>query len=293
MWKTAEKTFAPFSDDPAFRPFFETFFSSGAPGIGDPARLPSHARTLRELAETNCESFYRGRIADAIDAFSKETGGLLRREDLAAYRPEWVTPLSVNYKGYDVCELPPNGHGIVALMALNILRHLDTSAGRDDELTVHRQLEAMKLAFTDGRTYISDPRYMKMKTDFLLGENYAAERAAEIGDSALMPSPIDPNCGGTVYMCAADGEGNMISHIQSNFRGFGSGIVIPGTGIALNDRGNGFRQKTLSHHHPRVPDERRQSSRPVRRHGRLHAAPGTRAGSHEHDRLRPEPAGGP
>ena len=151
-----------------------------------------------------------------------------------------MTPLSVNYKGYDVCELPPNGHGIVALMALNILRHLDTSAGRDDELTVHRQLEAMKLAFTDGRTYISDPRYMKMKTDFLLGENYAAERAAEIGDSALMPSPIDPNCGGTVYMCAADGEGNMISHIQSNFRGFGSGIVIPGTGIALNDRGNGF-----------------------------------------------------
>ena len=240
MWKTAEKTFAPFRDDPAFRPFFETFFSSGAPGIGDPARLPFHARTLRELAETNCESFYRGRIADAIDAFSKETGGLLRREDLAAYRPEWVTPLSVNYKGYDVCELPPNGHGIVALMALNILRHLDTSAGRDDELTVHRQLEAMKLAFTDGRTYISDPRYMKMKTDFLLGENYAAERAAEIGDSALMPSPIDPNCGGTVYMCAADGEGNMISHIQSNFRGFGSGIVIPGTGIALNDRGNGF-----------------------------------------------------
>ena len=126
-------------------------------------------------------------------------------------------------------------------MTLNMLQKMDTSLGRDAEPTVHKQLEAMKLAFTDGQTYIADPRFMKMKTDFLLSDAYAAGRSGEIGAEALLPKPIDPQCGGTVYMCAADSEGNMISHIQSNFRGFGSGIVIPGCGIALNDRGNGFK----------------------------------------------------
>ncbi|OON89948.1 gamma-glutamyltransferase family protein [Pyramidobacter sp. C12-8] len=241
LWNDAAKVFMPFKDKPEFRPFFETFLKNGAPAIGSLVKLPDHARTLRELAETNCESFYRGRIAAAFDAFSKETGGLLRAEDLAAYRAEWVEPITTNYKGYEVCEIPPNGHGIVALMTLNMLQKMDTSLGRDAEPTVHKQLEAMKLAFIDGQTYIADPRFMKMKTDFLLSDAYAAGRSGEIGAEALLPKPIDPQCGGTVYMCAADSEGNMISHIQSNFRGFGSGIVIPGCGIALNDRGNGFK----------------------------------------------------
>lgn len=241
LWHDALKVFMPFKDKPEFRPFFGTFLRNGVPAIGSLVKFPDHARTLRELAETNCESFYRGKIAEAIDVFSKKTDGSLRAEDLTAYRAEWVEPIRINYKGYDVCEIPPNGHGIVALMTLNMLQKMDTSLGRDAELTVHKQLEAMKLAFADGQTYIADPRSMKMKTDFLLSDAYAARRSGEIGEAALMPKPIDPQCGGTVYMCAADGEGNMISHIQSNFRGFGSGIVIPGYGIALNDRGNGFK----------------------------------------------------
>ena len=117
-WNDAAKVFMPFRDKPEFRPFLETFLKNGAPAVGSVVKLPDHARTLRELAETNCESFYRGRIAAAFDAFSKETGGLLRAEDLAAYRAEWVEPIRTNYKGYEVCEIPPNGHGIVALMTL-------------------------------------------------------------------------------------------------------------------------------------------------------------------------------
>ena len=241
LWNDAVKTFAPFQDRPEFRPFFETFLKEGAPAAGRTVKLPDHGRTLRELAETEGESFYRGALARAVDAFSRETGGLIRADDLEDYHAQWVEPIMARYKGFDVCEIPPNGHGIVALMALNILQKLDTSMGRDAESTVHRQLEAMKLAFTDGLTYIADPRFMKMKTEYLLSDAYAAVRSGEIGEDALMPRPIDPQCGGTVYMCTADAEGNMVSHIQSNFRGFGSGIVIPGTGIALNDRGCGFK----------------------------------------------------
>jgi gamma-glutamyltranspeptidase/glutathione hydrolase len=127
-------------------------------------------------------------------------------------------------------------------MTLNIISKLNMAGGNHDkEETIHKQLEAMKQAFIDGQTYVADPRYMK-KTDveFLLSDAYAEMRAKEIGENALTPKPCDPNCGGTVYMCAADGEGNMISYIQSNYKGFGSGIVIPGYGISLNDRACGF-----------------------------------------------------
>ena len=241
LWQRAEETFEPYRDEPAFQPFFETFLQSGAPRPGAVVRLPDHAAALRKLAATGCESFYRGEIAAAIDTFSRRTGGALREVDLAAYRAEWVTPVQLRYHGYDVCELPPNGHGIVALMALNILQKLGRLADRDAEQTVHRQLEAMKLAFVDGQEYITDPRAMKMPVAHLLSDAYAAGRAAEIGEAALLPKPIDPDCGGTVYLCAADGEGNMVSFIQSNFKGFGSGIVIPGYGISLNDRGCSFR----------------------------------------------------
>lgn len=240
LWERAVDVFTPFKDKPEFKPFFDTFMKDGVPAIGSMVKLPYHAKTLRELAATNCESYYRGEIAQAIDKFSAETGGFLRAGDLAKYKAEWVEPIHTNYHGYDVCEIPPNGHGIVALMTLNILSKLKGLEDRDAEATIHKQLEAMKLAFVDGKEYVTDPRDMKMKVDFMLSEKYAQMRADEINEEALMPKPIDPNCGGTVYLCAADEEGNMVSFIQSNFKGFGSGIVVPGYGISFNDRGCSF-----------------------------------------------------
>jgi gamma-glutamyltranspeptidase/glutathione hydrolase len=198
-----------------------------------------HARTLRAIADSRAESFYRGDIAEEVDRYARETGGLLRKEDLAAFQPEWVDPVSIQYRGVDVWELPPNGQGIVALMALQILKGFEF-ASRDDVQTVHRQIEAMKLAFADGRRYITDPREMPVDVEALLSDGYAAERRQQIGANALDPAPGRPPGGGTVYLAAADSEGNMISYIQSNYMGFGSGVVVPGTGIAMQNRGHTF-----------------------------------------------------
>lgn len=223
-----------------FSAWFDTFAPGGhAPKPGELFRAPDMARTLREIGESQGESFYRGSLAQKIDQFSKATGGLLRGEDLADYHAQWVEPITVGYKGYNVWEIPPNGHGIVALMALNILKN-DTFTHRDCADTFHRQIEAMKLAFADGLRYIADPRYMTVTTQQLLSDAFAAKRRALIGQEALTPAPCDPNCGGTVYLCTADGDGNMVSYIQSNYQGFGSGVVVPGTGISLNNRGNNF-----------------------------------------------------
>lgn len=223
-----------------FQPWFNTFAPNGrAPRAGELVRLPDHARTLRQMADSKCEAFYRGALAEQVDAFSRQCGGFLRKEDLAAYHPEWVQPIRTDYRGYDVWEIPPNGHGIVALMALNILSGFEFHA-RDTADTFHKQIEAMKLAFVDGQRYVADPRYMKVTTGQLLSMDYAASRRALIGAQAIEPVHGDPASGGTVYLCTADGEGNMVSLIQSNYMGFGSGVVVPGTGIALNNRGNNF-----------------------------------------------------
>ena len=240
LWKTAEKTFAEYKGNPAFAGFFSTFFAdNAAPEIGSLVKMPDHAKTLKLLADSYGESFYRGKIAEAIVAFSNETGGYFTQEDLANYKASWVEPVSINYRGYDVWELPPNGHGIVALMALNILKGFNFDK-RDSVDTLHKQMEAMKLAFSDGLAYVADPRYMKTKVSDLLSEEYAANRRSQIEEKAVPPQPGNPDCGGTVYLCAADSEGNMISYIQSNFMGFGSGIVVPGYGISLNNRCHGF-----------------------------------------------------
>ena len=223
-----------------FSHWFEVFAPDGkTPAPGQIWRSPEHARSIREIAQTKAESFYRGDIADKIDAFSQKTGGYIRKEDLESYRAEWVEPISISYKGFNVWEIPPNGHGIVALMALNILKN-DQFAARDLADSFHRQIEAMKLAFADGQRYVADPRFMKVSVEQLLSEEYAARRRALIGNTALSPEYGDPRCGGTVYLCTADKDGNMVSFIQSNYRGFGSGVVVPGTGIAFNDRGNNF-----------------------------------------------------
>lgn len=237
FWQEGLDTFTAYKDDPAFAGWFSTFAPEGkAPAAGDLVKLPDHGKTLRLLASSYCEAYYRGKVAQAMVDFSKATGGYLAPEDLADYRAEWVKPLSISYKGYEVWELPPNGHGIVALMALNILKGFNFTEKEAVE-TYHKQIEAMKLAFADGKKYVADPRFMNTKIEDMLSEEYAAHRRSLIGEKALPPEAGQPFSGGTVYLCTADGEGNMVSFIQSNFMGFGSGIVIPGYGLSLNDRG--------------------------------------------------------
>ncbi len=242
FWQEGIDALTPHKNNPAIAPWFATFDVHGngvAPQTGELVTLPDHAKTLRILADSYCESYYRGELAQRLVEFSDKTGGYLSLEDLADYRAEWVEPVHINYHGYDVWEMPPNGHGITALMALNILKGMEIGA-KDTGDTFHKQIEAMKLAFADGMHYIADPRYMQTRVEELLSDAYAAQRRALIGETALEPTHGKPFCGGTVYLCTADGEGNMVSFIQSNYKDFGSGIVLPGYGINLNDRGAGF-----------------------------------------------------
>ncbi|MBI3459842.1 gamma-glutamyltransferase, partial [Candidatus Acetothermia bacterium] len=155
---------------------------------------------------------------------------------------------STNYRGYDVWEIPPNGQGITALIGLNILEGFElASIERDSARSFHLQIEALKLAFADAHRYVADPEFSPVPTAELLDKKYAAMRRALIGECALDSAPGDPNAGGTVLLCTADRDGMMVSFIQSNYMGFGSGIVIPGTGIALQNRGNNF---SLNSNHP-------------------------------------------
>lgn len=223
-----------------FRYWFDTFCIAGrAPAIGESWRAPDMAKTLQLIAESDGAAFYHGQLAEAIDTFSRQTGGYLRGEDLAAYQPEWVDPINICYRGYDIWEIPPNGHGLVALSALNILKGFEFEA-RDCWETYHRQIEAMKLAFADGQKFIADRNKMKVTVADLLGEHYAEQRRNLIGSKAGIPEAGDPRSGGTVYLATADQFGNMVSFIQSNYMGFGSGLVVPGTGISLHNRGHNF-----------------------------------------------------
>lgn len=242
FWQEGIDALTPYKNNPAIAPWFAAFDVHGngvAPKTGELVRLPDHAKTLRILADTYCESYYRGELAKKIVEFSEKTGGCLSLADLVDYRAEWVEPVHINYRGYDVWEMPPNGHGITALMTLNILKGF-TFTEKDTAETMHKQIEAMKLAFADGMHYIADPRYMQTKVEALLSDEYAAKRRALIGEEALTPAPGKPFCGGTVYLNSADAEGNMVSFIQSNYKDFGSGVVLPGYGINFNDRGAGF-----------------------------------------------------
>ncbi|WP_313343033.1 gamma-glutamyltransferase [Sedimentibacter sp.] len=223
-----------------FKYWFSTFTKNNkTPEFGELWKLPHHAYTLESIADTNGSSFYKGYIADKIDEFFKKYNGYLSKEDLANYKPEWVEPITVNYRGYDVYEIPPNGQGLVALMALNIIKGFDFSY-KDNSDTYHKQIEAIKLAFADGQKYITDSNYMKININKLLSDDYSEKRRKTITDMALMPESGDPNSGGTVYLCTADGDGNMVSYIQSNYMGFGSGIVVPETGIAFANRLHNF-----------------------------------------------------
>nr|MBX2865906.1 gamma-glutamyltransferase family protein [Leptolyngbyaceae cyanobacterium MAG.088] len=228
--------------------FLETFFPNyQAPRVGEIWRCPDQAATLRELAATEGESFYRGNLAEQFVAFSEATGGVFSLDDLQQHQAEWVDPISTTYRGLTVSEIPPNGQGIAALMALNIIEGFDLKAEpRDSVANYHQQIEAMKLAFADAHRYVAEPRTMDVTTTALLDKAYATERRGLIGERAIpLAEPGLPK-GGTVYLAAADGE-LMVSFIQSNFMGFGSGIAIPGTGITLQNRGAGF---VLDRGHP-------------------------------------------
>lgn len=230
-----------------FEEWFKVFAPAGrAPKAGEIWNSRAHAETLAEIAETKAESFYQGNLADKIDQFSAKYNGFITKEDLADFKAEWVEPISVNYRGYDVWELPPNGQGLITLMTLNILKKFDFK-NEVSAAIYHKVFEAIKLAFSDGKKYITDLTKMKVKIEDLLSAEYARKRRKQIGKEARQPIPGQPPQGGTVYLAAADSQGNYASFIQSNYMGFGSGLVVPETGIALQNRGNNFSLNSEAH----------------------------------------------
>lgn len=223
--------------------FADVFMPDGrAPQTGELFRFSSAAKTLRLLADQGPRAFYEGEIADAIVRWSQQTGGSMTLRDLQVYQPEWVTPISQQYRGYDVHEIPPNGQGIAALIALGILEQFDlASLALDGVDAQHLQIEAMKLAFADVYRYVADPTSMEITPQQMLDSNYLKQRAAQIDPArASLPVAGIPRSGGTVYLTTADENGMMVSFIQSNYMGFGSGVVVPEYGISLQNRGAGF-----------------------------------------------------
>jgi gamma-glutamyltranspeptidase/glutathione hydrolase len=223
--------------------FAETFMTRGrAPETSESVRFLGHARALRILAEQGPRAFYEGEIAERIAAFAKEGGGAMTASDLRGYRADWVEPIEKDYRGYTVHEIPPNGQGIAALIALGILEKFDVKAlALDGVASQHLQIEAMKLAFADVYRYVADPRSMDVTPAQMLDDAYLSERAKRIDPTkATHFASGMPPAGGTIYLSAADENGMMISFIQSNYMGFGSGIVVPDLGIAMQNRGCGF-----------------------------------------------------
>src|SRR5947209_8152596 len=228
--------------------FLETYTLDGkgrTPAKGDIFKNPALAKSLRLIGEKGRDAFYTGEIADKIDAFMQANGGFLRKADFEKYTSTWVDPVSTNYRGYDIFELPPNGQGIAALQILNILEGFDLRAmGFGSVQALHTMIEAKKIAWADRAKFYADPAFAKIPIAGLLSKNYAAERRklidpnraakkAEAGNPAI-------DQGDTIYMCAADDEGNMVSLIQSNYRGMGSGLVVPGLGFTFQVRGELF-----------------------------------------------------
>src|SRR5437899_6616846 len=226
------------------QPGFAAAFLPGgrAPRAGEIFRFPDQAKTLEKIAATKGEAFYRGELAEKIEAHAIANGGAMTREDLAAHTNDWVGTISQDYRGLTVHEIPPNGQGIVCLMALGILSNFDVADYPVDSAdSVHLQIEAVKLAFADARAFVADPKAMDVKPAQLLDPDYLKSRSRLIDVKRAQDFGAgSPPKGGTVYLTAADASGMMVSMIQSNFMGFGSGVVVPGTGISLQNRGSGF-----------------------------------------------------
>jgi gamma-glutamyltranspeptidase/glutathione hydrolase len=222
--------------------FAEAFMPGGrAPKPSELFRFPDHAATLEKIADTNGEAFYRGELAAKLEAHATANGGVMRASDLAAHRADWVGTITGTYRGYTVHEIPPNGHGIVALIALGILEQFGMSSLPVDSAdSVHLQIEALKLAFADAQAYVADIDHMPLPPERLLDQEYLKQRAALIDPKRAKQASAGTPKGGTVYLTAADASGLMVSMIQSNYMGFGSGVVVPGTGISLQNRGADF-----------------------------------------------------
>jgi len=229
--------------------FAEAFMPAGRPPRpGEQFRFPDHAATLEKIAATNGEAFYRGELAAKLEAHASANGGVMAASDLAAHRADWVGTITGTYRGYTIHEIPPNGQGIVALIAFGILEHFDMSSlPADSADSVHLQIEALKLAFADAQACVADTDYMQVGPERLLDKEYLKQRAALIDRNQARPASAGAPNGGTVYLTAADASGVMVSMIQSNYMGFGSGVVVPGTGISLQNRGANF---TATHGHP-------------------------------------------
>jgi len=239
-WQRAQRSFG---DKPGFA---ETFLPAGrAPREGEVFRNPALARTYRALAEQGRDAFYRGEIADAIVAFSERHGGFFTKGDFAEHHSDWVEPISTDYHGITLYELPPNGQGLAALQMLNILENFDLEAmGRDSVDFWHTMVEAKKLTYEDRARYYADPAFADVPVDGLLSKDYAKERAKLI-DPKRAADRIEAgqprlSSGDTTYLTVADADGNMVSLIQSNYTGFGSGHAIPAWGFGLQNRGGLF-----------------------------------------------------
>ena len=224
--------------------FAHAFMPHGrAPQVGELFMFAEAAETLKKIARSDGESYYRGELADALVRHAQQHGGAITHDDLAGFQAQWVTPIQKDYAGYTLHEMPPNGQGIAAQIALGILEQLDiTRFAVDSADSQHLQIEAMKLAFADTYRWVADRRSMReVRAEDLLDDAYLAERAKLIdlqraGDFQHGTPPK----GGTIYLTAADENGMMVSFIQSNYMGFGSGVVVPGTGISLQNRGYCF-----------------------------------------------------
>lgn len=225
--------------------FLDEWFKVFAPNdmplkAGELFKNPELAKSLEDIALTKGESFYNGVIAEKIDIFMKENKGYLRKKDLEKYKVQWVEPITTEFNNYTVAEIPPNGHGITVLMALNIFKNLSLDEDINSEESIHKQIESLKLAFSDVKEFIADKDHMRTDVSSLLSDDYSKTRAGLINENALDPIYGDPEKGGTVYLATADKFGNMVSYIQSNYTQFGSGVVIPGTGITMHNRGANF-----------------------------------------------------
>ena len=223
--------------------YARTFLPQGrAPRVGERFTMAEAALTLKKIAHSKGEDFYRGEIAAAIAAHAQAHGGAMTTADLAAFQPEWVQTITRDYRGYTLHEIPPNGQGIAALIALGILEKFDiASLPVDGVASQHLQIEAMKLAFADVYRYVAEPRAMRLTPAQMLDDGYLASRARLIDPKRAQDfGPGHAPQGGTIYLSAADESGMMVSFIQSNYMGFGSGVVIPGYGVSLQNRGHGF-----------------------------------------------------
>jgi gamma-glutamyltranspeptidase/glutathione hydrolase len=223
--------------------FAEAFLPNGkAPLPGQLFRCEAMARSLERIAASRGADFYEGELAGRIAAFARSHDAALNEDDLAAHRVDWQAPLSQDFHGFTLHELPPNGQGLAALIAAGILQETGIAGLPPDSAdSLHLQIEAMKLAFSDLDRYVGDPDHMEIAAAALLEPTYLRRRACLIDlDKASAPIYGVPTKGGTVYLTAADADGMMVSFIQSNFLGFGSGVVVPGTGISLANRGSAF-----------------------------------------------------